>query len=102
MYELLIMVLATWRISIFLVYDDLFNGMRERMNVGMTTESGLPINPIAWMLDCFWCCSIIIALLVSLLSPCVSILEILMRPFAISGGAIMLHYMCRIHLQLGD
>lgn len=100
MFEMVIMILATWRISMLLVYDDIFCRLRERVGVGMTKENGSPINIWSWILSCFWCCSLVIAALMHLLSPCVSVLVMSMRPFAVSGGAILMHYMARMHLQL--
>ena len=102
MFELTIMILAVWRISIFLVYDQLTQHLRERAGVHMLGRDDLPISFWSWMLGCFWCCSIVLALLVNLLSPCASLLVMLLRPFAVSGGAILVHYMARMHLQLGE
>lgn len=101
MYELLILILATWRISMFLVYDDLGRNLRERVGVGMTKDNGRPVNPIAWILGCFWCCSLVVAFLANLLAPCAGIADIILRPIAVSGGTILIHYACRIQLQVG-
>lgn len=102
MYELLILILATWRISMFLVYDDLTKNLRDAANVGMTKDNGQPVNLVAWFLGCFWCCSLLIAGALNPLAPCAGIADIILRPFAVSGGAILVHYLCRIQLQVGD
>ena len=99
---LIILILFTWRISILLVYDQLTQHLRERAGVGMIGKGDLPINFWSWLLGCFWCCSLVVAFLVNLLAPCANIVDVLLRPFAVSGGAILVHYMARMHLQLGE
>lgn len=103
MYELIILILATWRISMFLVYDGATKNLRDRVGVGVTKgeHDDRPVNPIAWMLGCFWCCSLIAAALLNLLAPCAGTVDIILRPLAVSGGAILIHYLCRIQLQVG-
>lgn len=93
---------AVWRISMLLTDDNLFKGLREQVGVGMERSNGRPINPLAWMFGCFWCCTLVLAVPMNLLSPCAGWVDILLRPFAISGCSILMHYAARMHLIVGD
>jgi len=98
----LIAVLAIWRLSMLLTDDNLSRGLREWAGVGMERNDGRPLNPLSWMLGCFWCCTLVLAAPLNLLWPCDNWVDVLLRPFAISGGAILVHYIARMHLIVGD
>lgn len=104
MYNMILLILFTWRVSAFLVYDPITKNLRDRAGVGMTKGiyDDRPISFGAWILGCFWCCSLVVATLVNLLAPCAGIMDVILRPIAVSGGAILVHYACRIHLQLSE
>lgn len=96
--------LATWRLTAFLVYDGTTQKLRDRAYVGMETDDGRPINLGAAIFGCFWCCSIPIALLVTIavivVDPTLSVMEAILYPWALSGAAVLLNHNARIHLTM--
>ena len=106
---LMVAILATWRIAALLTCEDgprnALRHWRQRLGVDMETDEGAPATWTAWLLGCFWCCSLVVALPVSLL---LLIQEQQLRPvqllypFAISGGAIILNHLSRCYLQMMD
>lgn len=92
--ELLIGVLATWRIAAFLVYEHWTEGLRQRAGVYILGDDDLPQDIAGRVLACFWCVTMLVSLPVTLV--------LLYRwwwallPFALSGGAIILNHWTRI------
>ena len=96
----LLAIFATFRITLLLVIEDgpysIFKRLRNAVGI---TEIQLPDGTeiteivketlLTGILSCFYCCSIWVAVFVSLLILS-DIGSILLLPFAISGGAIVL------------
>jgi len=98
-------VLATWRLTALLVYDDYTQRLRDHFCVGMETDDGRPINLGAAIFGCFWCCSIPVALLMTIavimVNSSMNVMEAILYPLALSGAAILLNHNARIHLSVG-
>lgn len=105
--NLLICILAVWRITALLTYEHgprgVFLKLRQRWEVDFEDENGLPISLRAWVLGCFWCCSLVVSLL---LWPLGIWLDGTWRPvqtlypLAYSAGAILLNHASRCYLRM--
>ena len=95
MLELLISILATWRISSLLVREDgpsdVFAKLRTISGVKYDKYS-IPrgTNFVSSLLLCVWCTSIWIAVIIAALDRPVNILTFIRRALALSSGAILL------------
>lgn len=97
-YLIVILVLATWRLTSFLHAErgpfDIFVRIRTRFGIVHDDEHfpvGYPDTFIGNLMACYWCLSVWVAIgvwIAYLLFPIGTL--ILCTPFAISGGAIML------------
>lgn len=95
-FDFLLLALATWRISAFLVGEEgpwrVARWLRERAGIVHDPEGdpvGYPDNPIAQALGCVWCMSFWMALPMLLLwlsGPGV----VLVLMLALSGGAVLM------------
>lgn len=92
--RLLTLILATWRISSLLVYEDgpfeIFERLRHRAGVVYNEHSQREgTNDLAKGLTCLWCVSVWVSafwvVLLALSGWCLW----LALPFAISGGAVL-------------
>lgn len=92
--DLLMVILATWRLTALLCYDDWFAWLRQLARVDFVDTSGRPITVLGRILYCFWCTSIISAIITTI----VFVLGVRMPIYmlAASGGAIILHHWTRI------
>jgi len=97
-------VLAIWRLTAMLVYDDAAQGIRDHFGVGMEDDDERPIGLGAAFLGCFWCCSIpvsaIMTIVLAIFSPGMTVMEVVLCPWALSGAAILLNHNARIHLTM--
>jgi len=92
---LLILILATWRISSLLVNEDgpysVLEKMRHRLGVRYDEHSErYGENVVAEALTCIWCTSIWVALVITIpymLFP--ATVSLLCLPLAVSAGAIV-------------
>ena len=89
--ELLTKVLATWRLSAFLVYDHgpfaVFEKLREAAGVQYRGDDGWPLSFWGQLLSCVWCVSVWMAMLVWMIDKTPA--RWILKPLAISGGAIL-------------
>lgn len=91
---LFILILATWRISSLLVYEDgpfeIFERLRQRAGVVYNAHSQREgTNELARALTCLWCVSVWAgAFWVALLALSEWCLWLAL-PFAVSGGAVL-------------
>lgn len=95
--ELVVMSLATWRISSLFVHDDgpfdAFKKLREAAGVEYYDDGLLVIKyykGLAKLLTCVWCVSIwvgIFAVFAWAIAPALAVW--LMLPFALSGAAVL-------------
>jgi len=97
-------VLAVWRLTALLVYDDVSQRLRDHFCVGVEDDSGRPINYGAAVFGCFWCCSIPVAAVMTvtlaIVDPGMTVVEAVLYPWALSGAAILLNHNARIHLTM--
>ncbi len=82
--DLIILILATWRISHLFVEEEGFLGIGER-----TRRLANLWSVTSEMFSCVWCLSVWVGILFTLVYAQGGIL--LLLPFALSGGAILLH-----------
>lgn len=93
-FKFLVGLLAVWRVTALLVYDDWFQWLRDKACVDYVDEAGEPKTFWGRMLACFWCTSVLVSILVTalLISP----VWFITVPFALSGGAVLLNHLTRI------
>lgn len=86
--QIIIAILATWRISAALFYEYTFATVRDRAGVHYLGSDGRPITFWGKQLSCFWCVTTWVGSVVGIIAmtPAWPILV----PFAISGGAVLL------------
>ena len=94
--DLLLLAFAVWRISNVLVNEpgifSVFQIMRDLFDVHWGQPPEDQSNVIAGILSCVWCCSFWIGLLASIAfyyEP--ETTRLVLLPFAISAGAILVH-----------
>ncbi len=92
--DLLIAALAVWRLSAMLVYEGMFEWLRQKAQVDFVDDNDVPITRMGRVLSCFWCTSLYV-------SPFVIILMVLnmrwlLLYLAASGGSILLHHWSRV------
>ena len=99
--ELLVKILATWRLSALLVYDRgpfrIFQRLREEAGVLYLDKDGWPSGFWGQLLSCTWCVSVWVAVLVWLIDK--TPLRWALKPLALSGGAILLDEVRQWHEQ---
>lgn len=94
--DVLIAVLATWRLAALLCYEDMFEWLRQKAQVDFTDlKTGRPITRMGRILSCFWCCTLVA-------SPFVVVAMVLnlrwvVIVLAASGGSIILQHWTRIN-----
>ena len=95
MLELLLSVLATWRVSSMLVRedgpDDVF--AKLRMFTGMKYDeysNPYGTNLISSLLSCVWCTSVWVAFIIAAIDKPANIRKFLQRAMALSAGAIII------------
>lgn len=94
---LLVGVLATWRITAFLVYEHWTEGLRQRAEVDFHGDDDLPVTFAGKILGCFWCTAQVVGLVVALaMLPFLPRAQWVLMPFALAGGAIILNHWTRI------
>lgn len=96
--RLLVLVLATWRITAILVYDDFMDWLRDRAKVWVVDEQGHPKTFWGKILGCFWCASILVGVPLSVLALS-RYWGALWIPAA-SGAAILLNHIARVYLAV--
>ena len=99
MTELIVGILATWRLTALLHYEDgpkgIFEKLRQRVRA-FEEKDGKPVTFLGGLLSCFWCLSVWTGLVTSIviyaiMSSCEkSCLEVLPLALAYSAGAILL------------
>lgn len=92
--KLFIGLLAVWRLTALLVYDDWFQWLRDKAGVDYVDETGEPKTFWGRMFACFWCTSILVSVPITLLL--ISPIWVTIVPFALSGGAVLLNHLTRI------
>jgi hypothetical protein len=101
---IVICMLAVWRVSCLLVYEDAFEWLRQRVGVGMfDVDTGKPITIGGSLLSCMWCCSLALSVPLGVATAlCLrEFAGVVLYPLAISGGSILLHHFSRMHLIVG-
>jgi hypothetical protein len=99
MIELLVAILACWRITAFLTYEKTGAWVREAANAHMLGDDDQPVTTWGRIITCFWCMSLIPA---GALGAWVwvhsnwSWIYAPMVALAVSGGAILLNEYCGI------
>ncbi len=87
-FELLVAVLATWRISAALYYGKEFEPLRDRLTFALDDDD----VPLSWwgrQISCFWCVSFLVALVVW---PVALWASWVLWPFAVSGAVVLLSW----------
>lgn len=72
-----LLALATWRITALLYVEDVFGWLRKAL--GIVELDGEPIYPDNWIGDlwgCFWCLSLVVALILSTATAVVGEMEV--------------------------
>ncbi len=94
--DVLIAVLATWRLAALLCYEERFEWLRQKAKVDFVDpETGIPITRMGRILSCFWCCSLYVAPLVVV--TMIFNMRWLLIVLAASGGSIILQHWSRLH-----
>lgn len=99
MYDLVILILSTFRITNLFMYEDgpfeIFERFRKVLNIyqieladGSTHLEVIDNNQIGKLFSCFWCLSVWVAIFNFLLPEIVK--KYLLLPLAISAGAIII------------
>jgi len=83
-FELIILILATWRVSHLLVYEDGFLNLADytRRLANLTTHTGE-------LFACVYCLSVWVGIVFALIWYAGGLVFLI--PLALSGGAILLH-----------
>jgi len=95
--SLLILILATWRLTALFVYDDVLQWLRERARVHLLDENDRPRTFWGKVLGCFWCTSLLVGAILGLWKVLLPELVWVFLPFALSGAAILVNHLTRIH-----
>lgn len=98
--ELVIVLLATWRLAAFLAYERWTDGLRLRMGVEMVDENGVPVSFWGKVFGCFWCLSLPAAVVCAVLA--LGGIWWLLLPLAGSGAAVLLNHATRINRYAED
>lgn len=98
MLELVVAILAVWRLTCYLVYEKSGQWVRDWAMVYAVDEDGQPVTYWGKVLSCFWCTSLHVGGVLWLLV--VSPWWWVLLPFAISGGAILLNHIARVYLAV--
>jgi hypothetical protein len=93
--DFVILAFATWRISLFLVYGEEFEWLRNLLGAYKVDEDGNRLTYPARVITCLWCMSFLVGLALWTM-PSRWVL-----PFALSGAAIALNHLTRIHRDHG-
>lgn len=101
--DLLILALATWRLSSLIVNErgpwHVFQHIRERFGIGHDESGLIAVIPPTFMgelLTCLWCCSCWVGAAVAVMlyfQPVATIWLVL--PLALSGAAVVIEQMVR-------
>ena len=93
--DIIILILATWRISSLLVDESgpfqMFEALRCWMGIRYN-EYGISYSTMEWtgMFTCLWCMSVWIGVIVTILYATIPLYTtIMLMPFALSTGAII-------------
>lgn len=97
--DIIILILATWRISSLLVDElgpfEMFDRIRYRLGVRYN-DKNIPYarNELAELFTCIWCMSVWIGLLIAILYVTIPhYTTVLLMPFALSAGAIIIKWL---------
>lgn len=93
--DILLVVLATWRLASMLAYERMFEWLRQRAQIDFVDDEGAPITRLGRILSCFWCVTLMVAPLVVWML--VLNMRWLLLFLAASGGAIILQHWSRIN-----
>jgi hypothetical protein len=93
-FDLLLGVLATWRLSALLCYDYSMEWLRQLAKVDFVDDQDVSITYAGRILSCFWCTSLFVGIQVVVLL--IFKLHWTLLPFALSGGSIILNHWTRI------
>jgi len=102
MFNFLISILATWRLSAMLSYEagifNIFIKFREFIGI-MHDDNGNVLDTngsvFADLFNCIWCLSVWIGLIVGLIVWLSPVLVVIFYPFALSAGAILIERFAR-------
>lgn len=100
MLPAILAVLATWRITAYLVYENSGQWVRDAARVYAVDSEGMPITFWGKMLSCFWCTSLPVAGVCGLLAYASWWTWWVLLPFAVSGAAILLNHISRVYLVM--
>ena len=92
--KIVLLILATWRLTALLVYDKWFEWLRDTVKVYAVDELGEPVLFWGQVLNCFWCTSLITGTVLLAMAHLNIWLPIWL--FALSGGAVLLNHITRI------
>ena len=96
--NLIVAILVTWRITILLVYEWTGQPVRDLAKTYAVGEDGCPTTYWGKVLNCFWCCSIWVGVIITPLA--ISNAWWILWPVAASGGAILLNHLVRMYLYV--
>lgn len=97
-FRLIVAILASFRLTTFIVYERWLEPLRMRAGVDFTDEFGVPLSFWGKILDCFWCVSLFAGSLV--VGVAYTPVWWLLLPLAVSAGAILLNHLARIYLYM--
>ena len=95
MGDLVILILATWRLTALLVYESWFEWLRQMANVDFVDDRDVPLGFFGKILSCFWCTSLLMAIVCCILLA--ADWDFILWPLAASSGAILLNHLARVN-----
>jgi hypothetical protein len=98
--KFVILLLAAWRITAFLAYERWTETLRTRLGVDMVDDEDVPISFCGKVFGCFWCLSLVAALLCCLLA--LVDMWVVLTLLACSGGVILLNHVSRVFRYAED